>query len=375
MPKIILNRLSDIASTAAAGINITETEITASAVVADLTLAAKSVQSVGGIAADKSGNVYVSDDEQHVIMKITEDGQINTFAGVAGSSGNNSALQNVAAATARFNQPKGLAVDNTGNVYVADYGNNQIRIIKADGRVSVLAGNGATTSGLVDAARDPLQARFNNPIDVAIDNSGKIYVCDQGNNAIRKIDGSNVLTIAGGTSSADAENVRASSYIPFCDTPTAIAVDANGTLYVCDAGNYKIKTITPKGWVYLFSGSGSAGNSLGTGATKQFTCQYNDLRFSSVDRRGNLYVVSYREDGPTRLVKVNRDGVPSDILDFNEATTSRNGVIGVVCTPAQKLFITITTAAEAESSSESSDLSSSSSSDLSSGSSESSSSS
>ncbi|MFA7219129.1 MAG: hypothetical protein WC119_01195, partial [Synergistaceae bacterium] len=146
MPKIVLFNLGESAATAAAAVNITEAGLTSKAVVANLTLAAKSVQSVGGMCVDKSGNIYVSDSEQHVIIKVNESGQISTLAGVAGSSGNNSALQGVAAATARFNQPKGLACDNSGKVYVADYGNNQIRTIYG-GKVDVFAGNGAQTAG------------------------------------------------------------------------------------------------------------------------------------------------------------------------------------------------------------------------------------
>ena len=362
MPKVVLLKLSELAASAAAGVNVTEAQLAAKAIVADLSLGAKSVQSVGGIAADKSGNIYISDDEQHVILKINESGEINTLAGVAGSAGNNAALQNVAGASARFNQPKGLAVDNSGNIYVADFGNNQIRIIRAGGKVGVLAGNGAQTAGLVDASLDPLQARFNNPVDVAVDNSGKVYVCDQGNNAIRLIDGGKVLTIAGGTSSGDAQNVRASKYIPFCNAPSAISVDADGDIYVCDAGNNVIKKIS-KSWVYRFSGGGDAGSSLGTGNSKAYTCTYNNLRFSSVDRSGNLYVVDYITGGNTRVVKLNPNGVPSNVVSFNGASTSRNGVIGVVVTPANKLFITITTDVEAKSSSSSSVDSSSSSSE------------
>tara|TARA_R110000824_G_scaffold218435_3_gene405075 strand:+ start:6413 stop:7522 length:1110 start_codon:yes stop_codon:yes gene_type:complete len=367
MPKITLHKLSSIAATAAAGLSVTETELNASAVVADLTLDNKSVQKVGGIVADKSGNIYVADEEQHIILKITEDGDINTFAGVAGSPGNNAALQSVAPATARFNAPKGLAMDNSGNLYVADSGNNQIRIVRPNGYVGVYAGNGAQTAGLVDASANPLQARFSNPVDVAVDNSGKLYICDQGNHAVRKIDGGYVETIAGNGSSGDSANSRASSLLPFCDTPTAIAVDALGNIYLNDDGNKTIKKIVPRGWIYRYSGGGNTGTSLGTedtlnGISKAFTCSYTSLQFSSVDARGNLFVVDQVTGGKSRLVKVDRDGIPSNVVDFNAATTSRDGVLGVAVTPAQKLFITITTPAEAESSSSSSADSSSSSS-------------
>jgi len=245
MPKVVLFKLSELQATAAAAVNVTEAQLTDKAIVANLALAAKSVQSVGGMCADKSGNIYVADDEQHVIIKVNESGKINTLAGLAGTSGNNTALQKVAAASARFNQPKGLACDNTGNIYVADYGNNQIRKIAQDGYVSTFAGNGATTSGLVDATLDALQAQFSHPSDVAVDNSGVVYVADTDNHAIRRIWGGNVLTIAGGAL-GDGENVRASNITgvnALFSSPGALTVDAKGNIFIADTGNNKIKKI------------------------------------------------------------------------------------------------------------------------------------
>ena len=351
MPKIVLFKLSDVASNAAAGVNVTEAALDSKAIVANLALAAKSVQSVGGMCVDKSGNIFVSDEEQHVIMKVNESGQINTYAGLAGTAGNNSALQGVDASDARFNQPKGLACDNTGNLYIADYGNNQIRVIK-NNRVSLLAGNGATTSGLVDATSDPMQSRFSHPTSIAVDNSGIVYVADTDNHAVRRIWGGKVLTIAGGGSTADAENVKASQYVPFCSSPEGITVDANGNLFVCDTGNNKIKKITPDGWIYLHSGSGVAGHSLAlTSATPAYECTYNTLKYIACDSYGYQYVIDSDTGGYTRLVKVSPTGVPANIVDFHEATTSYAGVEGVAVSPAAKVFVSITLDDEKESSS------------------------
>ena len=354
MPKVVLFKLSEIAGSAAAGVNVTEAALNDKAIVANLALAAKSVQSVGGMCVDKSGNVYVSDDEQHVIMKINESGQINTYAGLAGTSGNNSALQGVAAADARFNQPKGLACDNSGDIYIADYGNNQIRVIK-ENRVSLLAGNGAQTSGLVDATSDATQARFSHPTGVCVNNSGIVYVTDTDNHAIRKIWGGQVLTIAGGGSSADEANVKASKLVPFCDSPTGIAVDARGSLFICDAGNYQIKKLTQDGWIYRHSGSGNAGHSLALTSTEPaYECEYNDLKYIACDSYGYQYVVDSDAAGYTRLVKVTPIGVPANIVDFHEATTSYAGVEGVAVSPAGKVFVSITLDEETVSSSSSS---------------------
>lgn len=365
MPKIVLFKLSEAASTPAAGVNLTEAQLTNKAIVANLALAAKSVQSVGGMCVDRSGNIYVSDDEMHVIMKVNESGKINTLAGLAGTSGNNTGLQKVAAASARFYQPKGLACDKTGNIYVADYGNNQIRKIAQDGYVSVFAGNGARTAGLVDSTFDALQSKFSHPSDVAVDNSGVVYVADTDNHAVRRVWGGNVLTIAGGAS-GDGENVKATKIAganALFSSPTAITVDAKGNIFLADTGNNKIKKITPNGWVYLFSGSGSSGHSLGSGSEPAYNCTYTALKYMDVDTWGYLYVID--RDTATkysRLVKVSPFGVPSNIVDLHETTSSYLGITGVAVSPAGKVFVSITTDDERYSSSSSSSVDSSSSS-------------
>lgn len=355
MSKIVLFNLGSQASSAAEALNVTEAGLDSRAIVAKLALASKNVQSVGGMCVDKSGNIYVSDSEQHVIIKVTEEGKINVFAGEAGVSGNNSALQGVSAGDARFNQPKGLACDNSGNIYVADYGNNQIRAIR-NGKVDVYAGNGAQTSGLVDSASDPLQARFSHPSDVAVDNSGVVYVADTDNHAVRKIKGGSVLTIAGGGSAADANNVRASSAIPFCDSPEGIAVDARGSIFVCDTGNNIVKKITADGWVYRHSGEGTAGNSLAlNSAEPAFECTYNGPKYIAVDAGGYQYLTDVASGGGSRLVKLTPNGVPSNVVDFTDATDSDPLVVGVAVSPAGKVFVSVNaSASEMESSSSSS---------------------
>ena len=356
MPKIVIFKLSELQDTAAEAVNVTEAQLTSKAIVANLALAAKSVQSVGGMCVDRSGNIYVSDDQDHVILKVNESGKINTLAGLAGTSGNNTALQKVAAASARFNQPKGLACDRSGNIYVADYGNNQIRKIAQDGYVSTFAGNGATTSGLVDATLDALQSKFSHPSDVAVDYSGVVYVADTDNNAIRRIWGGNVLTIAGGVS-GDGENVRASKITgvnALFNSPGALTVDAKGNIFVADTGNNKIKKITPNGWVYLHSGSGTSGHALGTGTEPAYTCTYTSLRYMDVDTWGYLYVVDRdTANAYSRLVKVSPFGVASNIVDFHETTTSYTGVDGVAVSPAGKVFVSIAVEDEYNSSSSS----------------------
>ncbi len=340
--EIVLLKMGVIASSNAAAINITDATL-ANVVVQNTTaLTAKGLTNIGGMCVDYSGNIYVTDYAQHIILKLTEGGVVTTVAGQRGVSGNNSALQNVKASTAAlFNAPKGIACDKSGNLYVADSGNNQIRIIN-NGLVSVLAGNGARTAGLVDAALNPLQAQFNNPTDVAVDNAGNIFVCDTGNHAIRRITGGSVLNICGGAA-GDGENRRATNVAgvnAIFSSPTGVTVDAAGNVFVMDTVNKKIKMITPKGWVYLYSGSGSTGHSLGSGQKPSYNCTYEGFVALRSDRNGNLFLL---DSGRTtaRLIKINRIGVPAVVVDFSQAASADNGLKALAVSPAEKIFVGI----------------------------------
>lgn len=342
MSKIVLLDLGVSAANAEDAINVSESFLNDQAVVNNVSLSDKGVTSVGGMCADKSGNLYVTDPAQHIVLKINESGEINTVAGVAGSAGNNSALQRVPGADARFNAPRGLACDKSGNIYVADSGNNQIRMI-SDGKVDVYAGNGAQLSGLVDASSDPFQSRFNNPYDVAVDNQGTVYVADTDNHAIRKISGGKVVTIAGGNSAADESNVKASRFIPFCDSPKGISVNSKGEIILCDSNNSTLKKITPSGWIYRHSGSGIVGNDLALGSDESaFECQYVEPISVDIDLRGNQYVVDLASSIGSRLVFVDPNGSPSNVVDLgSNAVTSNPAVAGVAVSPAGKVFVSI----------------------------------
>lgn len=146
-----------------------------------------------GICTDYSGNIYLSDSKNHIVLLIDVYGHLEVYAGV-GSSGSNGASI-ISAYSAKFNTPRGIACDKSGNIYVADSGNNQIRKISMN-RVSLLAGDPACSAG--DEVGSPYSARFNNPTDVAVDPSGNVYVTDMGNNVIKMVKSNNVTIVARG---------------------------------------------------------------------------------------------------------------------------------------------------------------------------------
>jgi sugar lactone lactonase YvrE len=202
-----------------------------------------------GIAIDKLGNVFVSDTYFSRISKITSAGVITTVAGT-GSTG----AADGAGTTATFNSPQGLAVDNLGDVYVADTYNNKIRKITPDGTVSTLAGSG--TSGKANGTGTA--ASFASPPALTVDAAGNVYVADTYNNLIRKITPAGVVTsLAGSSVSGYVDQTGINAYI---SAPSGIFSDASGNVYIADAGNSAIRKIAANG--YTISPALPAGLSL-----------------------------------------------------------------------------------------------------------------
>ena len=178
-----------------------------------------------------------------------------------------------------FNSPTGLVLDAAGNLYVADYGNNEIREIATDGTVTTIAGNG--TQGVINAS-DTL-ATFNEPAGITIDAAGNLYVADSGNNLIREISTTRaVTTMAGGDTTGFAINgtgINASFF-----DPLSVVADASGNIYVADAGDNQIRKVTSAGAVTTF-----AGNADSTNAVAVFTNPTGVAR----DAAGNIFVAGY----------------------------------------------------------------------------------
>jgi streptogramin lyase len=203
-----------------------------------------SFNSPQGICTDASGNLYVADSFNSVIRKITPAGVTTTYAGT-GTSG----YADGPAATALFYAPRAVTADAAGNIYVADYGNNMIRKISTTGTVSTLAGSGI--AGYADATGTA--AMFRSPCGVAVDASGNVYVADKGNNVIRAITPAGVVTTLAGN--ATAGQYDATGTAAYFNAPIGIAINAAGTLYVADANNYAIRKVTSAGVVTTLAGN------------------------------------------------------------------------------------------------------------------------
>lgn len=261
--------------------------------------------SLNGLAIDGAGVIYVADTASDTVRRISADGTVvSTYAGTRNTPGS----QDGPGAQAGFNGPLGLAMDAGGNVYVADTGNDTIRIIAPGGSVSTLAGS----PGLA-AATDATgaAARFKEPAAVAVDSAGNVYVADTGNNTVRKITtGGVVTTLAGTAGSAGSTDGSASSAL--FSSPSGIAVDSGGKVYVADKANGSIRVIA----------SGSV-TTLATGLPNPTALL--------VDGTGNVHVVttafSSVMDGHTQAVAVVS---PSGVVTVVSALTAKDDSSGGV---------------------------------------------
>jgi uncharacterized protein (TIGR03437 family) len=320
-----------------------------------------------GLALDATGNLYVADRANNRLRKISPSGVITTFAGTgtAGFSGDGGP-----AANAQLSAPSAVALDNTGNLYVADYGNARVRMISTAGTITTVAGGGtlganpflgspgdggpATSTALgylfgltVDATgnlyiadaeydsirkvspsgiittvagnRGPgfggdggqaLQAELNYPTGVAVDAAGDVYIADSRNNRIRMVkEGGIISTVAGGTGTA-------------LSTPYDVILDASGNLYIAAEGNDAIFKMDTKGNTTTFAGiqfsySGSFGD--GGPATAAQLYSPNGV---AVDASGNVYIADTTN---CRIRKVSSNGTISTVAGNGTCSFSGDG--------------------------------------------------
>ena len=273
--------------------------------------------SPSGVALDALGNLYIADTDNQRIRKVDTSGNISTVAGTgtAGFSGDGGA-----ATAARLRSPSGVALDGSGNLYVADRLNNRIRKVDSSGNISTVAGSGTAGFGGDGGSATATAARLRSPAGVTLDGSGNLYIADTSNHRIRKVDSSGVITtVAGGGSSLGDGGAATAARLR---SPSGVALDGSGNLYIADRDNYRIRKVDSSGNISTVAGSARGFSGDGAAAT---AAQLNGPEDVALDGSGNLYIA---DTGNNRIRKVARAQSADDRTIETVAGTGTDGYSG-----------------------------------------------
>ncbi|MHB8259084.1 MAG: NHL domain-containing protein [Bacteroidia bacterium] len=265
-----------------------------------------------GVAIDAAGNLYIADAANNKIRMVTTAGVITTIAGTgtAGFSGDGGA-----ATAAQLNTPTGVTFAGT-NLVIADAGNNRIRMISY-GTISTVIGTG--TAGFSGDGGTMTAAELNHPTGVAIDGN-YIYIADYGNNRIRVVNASYIISTLAGNSTAGYSGDGGSSVAAELNGPNGVSVDAAGNVYVADKANNRIRMINSSGIITTVAGDGTFGYSGDGGAGTAAKLAYPEG--VTCDVFGNFYIV---DNYYPRIRKVNNAGIISTIAGSGVASYSGDG--------------------------------------------------
>src|SRR3989442_392414 len=273
--------------------------------------------------------------------------QTNVISTVAGTGSAGYSGDGGPATNAQLNAPFGVAVDASGNLYIAEWSNHRVRKVDASGVITTIAGIGV--GGFGGAGGPATQAAVNSPEGVAVDAAGNIYIADSFNNRVRKIDPSGVITTIAGTGAPRYTGEGDATQVGLND-PSGVAADNNGNLYIADNSSHRIrKLVLATGTISTFAGTGVGGFS-GDGGPATAAQLYNPTHLT-VDRAGNVYIADYTNN---RVRKVNvATGIITTVAgtatfggqgayagDGGPATSAQfNKVSGVAIDPAGNLYI------------------------------------
>jgi sugar lactone lactonase YvrE len=235
-----------------------------------------------GVAVDGRGNVYIADRINDRVRKVTPGGTITTFAGTGEHGFTNDGEP---ATTAELNEPEDVAVDRRGNVYIADTGNQRIRRVSPDGTITTFAGSGRY--GFSGDGGRATSASLAEPIAVAVDRRGNVYIGDWRNSRVRKVSSGRITTLAGTGRRGFSGDGGPAAKAQIRD-PHAVTVDAKGNVYIADGP--RVRKVSPDGTITTVAGAGG------------------ELTFPegvAVDAKGNLYISDF---GDNQVKKVNRAG-------------------------------------------------------------------
>ena len=251
-----------------------------------------------GVAVDGAGNLFIAD--RYRIRRVSPDGIITTVAGNGTSGGSSGDAGDGGPATGAQLSDRSIAVDRAGNLFIADAGNNSVREVSPNGIVTTVAGNG--TPGFSGDGKRATSAQLNGPAGVAVDGAGNLFIADTGNNLIREVGFAGIIiTVAGnGMQGFSGDGKRATS--AQLSDPVGVAVDGAGNLFIADGLNNRIRKVSHDGVITTVAGNGTPGLAGDGGPATQ--AQVEVSAALAVDNAGNLYV-----EGGSTIRKISPSGI------------------------------------------------------------------
>jgi sugar lactone lactonase YvrE len=276
-----------------------------------------------GVCTDGAGNIYIGDDDNNRVRMVNPSGTITTFAGtgITGFSGDGGL-----ATSAKLNSPGSLVKDVAGNIYFADVFNNRIRMINSSGIITTVAGSD-TIVGFSGDGGPATSAKLSQPRAIAFDGAGNMYICDVGNNRVRKVDLSGFITTIAGTGTAGYSGDAGAAAAAKLNSPSGVAVDAAGNIYIGDAVNNRIRMVNTSGIISTIAGTGTAGSG-GDGA-HAISAQLNSPQGMAIDAAGTLY---FADCFNSKVRKIDAAGIINTVAGTGTAGfCGDGGGAGVAC--------------------------------------------
>jgi uncharacterized protein (TIGR03437 family) len=263
-----------------------------------------SLNSPNGIAFDSAGNMYIADTGNNVVRKVNTSGTISTVAGnnIAGYGGDG-----IAATTANLSSPTSVALDSTGNLYIADANNNCIREVTTDQIIHTVAGQ--CPYPLFEGDGGPaIQAKLNKPFSIALDAYGDLFIADTENEVLREVTPDGIINTIAGTPTTTGFQDGPALQAKF-SSPSGIAIDASGSIYIADKSNFRIRKLLPSGNVVSVAGNGSPGYSGNNVAAT--SAEFYFPTGVGTDSSGNVFVADLQNQVIREMTISNASSLPS----------------------------------------------------------------
>ena len=276
------------------------------------------------VAVDSAGNMFIADVMNNCIRKVNAAGVISTYAGntVGGYSGDGGS-----ATLAELSFPTSVALDGAGNLFISDGANNCIRKVNSSGVISTIAGDTAT--GYSGDGGQATDAKLYGPEDIALDKTGNLYIADIGNNVVRKVNTSGIISTVAGTGGAGYSGDNGPATAAQMRYPYAVATDTAGNLYITDNSNFVIRKVDTAGIITTIAGDGGSGYSGDGGPATAAT--FNNPGGVDVNRQGDVIVADFGNNVIRKIVKLNNTGIEQvAATDAMAVNISPNPVVDIV---------------------------------------------